>query len=51
MNVQLLSGHNKANHFKRHVSAVADEPTWCTASWKTCCKQRWMLGVINWWPN
>jgi len=29
------------------VSAVADEPAWCAASLQMCCKQRWMLSVIN----
>jgi len=29
----------------KQVSAVADEPMQCTASWQTCCKQRWTLSV------
>jgi len=29
------------------VSAVADKPVRCTASGQMCCKQRWMLSVIN----
>jgi len=33
------------------VSAVADEPERCAASWQTCCKQRWTLRMINLRPN
>jgi len=38
-------------HITIQVSAVADEPGWCTASQQTCCKQKQMLSVINLRPN
>jgi len=34
-----------------HQQAVTDNTTWCIASQQTCCKQRWMLSVINLRPN
>jgi len=35
----------------QQLSATADEPTRRAASRQTCCKQRWMLRVINLRPN
>jgi len=34
-------------YISKQLSIVADEPTQCAASLQMCCKQRWMLSVIN----
>jgi len=41
-----LNSRKRTSNVKQ-VSAVADEPTRCTASLQMCCKQRWMSSEIN----
>ena len=38
-------------HLHLQVSPVTNEPARHTASWQMCCKQRWMLSVINLQPK